>query len=273
MSSSGRLTYIFKDTGLAGMKSFIDQATLFAFDLDGTLAPIADDPDTIGIPGAIREEFAVLNEQAAVAVITGRSRSDARMYVGAAPRYLIGNHGAEGLPGWEDREDQFIRTASQWQSQLDALLPIANRAGIVVENKGATLSIHYRHAGRIRLTHALILCTIDRLVPRPRRISGKYVENLIPNTAPDKGVALQLLMQQAGFPKGFFVGDDETDEDVFRLDNENIFTIRVGRRTGSRASFYLRGQHEIIRLLREINRNLGQIKEFQHKLRAPGNIP
>lgn len=265
MSSSGRLTYIFKDTVLADMKSFIDRATLFAFDLDGTLAPIVPDPDAIGIPGAIREEFAILNERAVVAVITGRSRSDARMHLGAAPRYLIGNHGAEGLPGWEDREGEFIRTASQWQSQLDVLLPIADRAGIAVENKGATLSIHYRHAGRIRLTHALILRTIDRLVPQPRRISGKYVENLIPNAAPDKGVALSLLMQQAGCRKGFFVGDDETDEDVFSLDNENIFTIRVGRRTGSRARFYLRGQHEIIRLMQEINKCLGQIKEFQHR--------
>jgi len=35
-------------------------------------------------------------------------------------------------------------------------------------------------------------------------------------------------MNQAGCPKGFFVGDDETDEDVFRLDHESIFTVRVG---------------------------------------------
>jgi len=62
-------------------------------------------------------------------------------------------------------------------------------------------------------------------------------------------------MNQAGCPKGFFVGDDETDEDVFRLDHESIFTVRVGGKTGSlaRFCFYLRNQQEIARLLREIS--------------------
>jgi len=45
----------------------------------------------------------------------------------------------------------------------------------------------------------------------------------------------------------------ETDEDVFRLNDVNIFAIRVGGKTSSSAQFYLRGQNEILRLLREIN--------------------
>ena len=70
-----------------------------------------------------------------------------------------------------------------------------------------------------------------------------------------------MLMQQAGCMKGIFVGDDETDEDVFRLDDANLFTIRVGRRTSSGARFYLRKQNEIFLLLREINNILKQTKE------------
>jgi trehalose 6-phosphate phosphatase len=68
-------------------------------------------------------------------------------------------------------------------------------------------------------------------------------------------------MQQEGFTKGFFAGDDETDEHVFRLDHENIFTVRVGKCVGSQATFYLRGQYEVARLLREINRILRQFKD------------
>jgi len=260
MSVSEHLTYLFEDAALTSMKSFIDRNTMFAFDLDGTLAPIAQYPGTIWIPEAIRQEFTTLNENADVAVITGRARKDARLHLGISPRYLIGNHGAEGLPGWEERENEFIRTANLWQCQLDVLLPIEDRAGIVIENKGATLSIHYRHAGDIEAAHVRILRIIDHLVPQPRRISGICVENLTPVDAPDKGAALRLLMYQTGCRKGFFAGDDETDEDVFRLDNENIFTVRVERRKASRARFYLNGQHEIVRLLREINRILGQIR-------------
>lgn len=257
MNMCERLSYLFTDAALASLRSFIDRTTLFAFDLDGTLAPIASDPCAIGIPHAIREEFAILNERAEVAVITGRSRQDARLHLGVVPRYLIGNHGAEGLPGWKSREDEFVFTANQWQRQLEVLLPLKDRSGIMIEKKGATLSIHYRHAGNIEAAHALILHTIDRLVPRPRRISGKYIENLIPQSAPDKGVALRLLMYQSGCRKGFFAGDDITDEDVFRLEKENLFTVRVGRETTSRARFYLRDQDEIIRLLHEINSTLG----------------
>jgi len=63
----------------------------------------------------------------------------------------------------------------------------------------------------------------------------------------------------SGCQKSLFVGDDETDEDVFRLKDENIFTVRVGINPLSNALVYIRGQHEIVRLLLEINSSLGQI--------------
>jgi len=266
MSASEHFLYLFEDAAIASMRSFIDRETLYAFDLDGTLAPIAADPDTIGIPESIRQEFATLNDRAAVAVITGRARQDARLHLGVSPRYLIGNHGAEGLPGWETSEDEFAHTANQWQKQLDILIPVEVRAGILIENKGATLSIHYRHAVNIKVAHNMILYAIGRLVPQPRRINGKCIENLIPVDAPDKGVAISILMQQAECRKGFFVGDDETDEDVFRLNDENIFTVCVGKRSGSEARFYLQEQQEIVRLLREINKIILPLKNGSAKV-------
>ncbi len=252
--------YLFGNVALAAMRSFIDRTTLFAFDLDGTLAPIVPEPCVIGIPDPVKKEFTILNEQAPVAVITGRSRLNAMHHIGISTRYMIGNHGAEGLPGWEDRENDLSRIASGWQSQLDNLLPFDNRCGIMIENKGTTLSIHYRHADNIKKAHALILNAINRLVPQPRRIGGKCVENLIPDGAPDKGIALRILIEQSGCRKGFFIGDDETDEDVFRLEDANLFTIRVGRKTSSNARFYLRGQNEIVRLLSEINSALKKVR-------------
>lgn len=254
-------TYLFTEAGVAAMESFIDQATLFAFDLDGTLAPIVSDPGAIGIPDPVRKEIAILGERALVAVITGRSRLDALRHLGFAPSFLIGNHGAEGLPGWESRTQDFVSTVNGWQKQLSVLLPDNKQNDVVLENKGPTLSLHYRHAGADSSIHALILQAVGRLVPQPRRVSGKYIENLIPEGAPDKGVALTLLMRQAGRPKAFFVGDDETDEDVFRLSDSNIFTVRVDRSTGSRARFHLRGQREVARLLCEMNRVLTQFKK------------
>ncbi len=257
MSMKERLSYLFGNAAFPKMKNFVDKSTLFAFDLDGTLAPIVSNPCAIGIPDSIRQELSLLNEQASVAVITGRSRSDALHHLDMAPLYLIGNHGAEGLPGWKDREQVFSIIADQWQSQLDKLLPIDNRDGIMIENKGVTLSIHYRHVCNHKSAHQMILQAIRELNPQPRRVGGQFIENLIPEGAPDKGMALRTLMNQSGCPKGFFVGDDETDEDVFRLSDENLFSVRVGRKISTQARFYLRGQNEINRLLREINLALG----------------
>jgi trehalose 6-phosphate phosphatase len=245
--------YLFGKTALSNLTDFVDRTTLFAFDLDGTLAPIVSDPAAIGIPDVVRKAFADLNSQVPVAVITGRSRSDALTHLGVTPRYLIGNHGVEGLPGWASRENDFVRTVQAWQNQLGILLPLADSAGIEIENKGATLSIHYRHAVNIHAALAVILYATEQLFPKPRRISGKFVENLLAEGAPDKGFALKALMREAGFEKGFFIGDDETDEDVFGLEDNKIFTVRVGKNAKSHAAFYLRGQHEIARLLNRLN--------------------
>ena len=121
-------------------------------------------------------------------------------------------------------------------------------------------------AGFIQKRYFIVLLNLTSQIKRlslknHSQPCGKCVENLIPEGAPDKGVALKMLMQQAGCMKGIFVGDDETDEDVFRLDDANLFTIRVGRRTSSGARFYLRKQNEIFLLLREINNILKQTKE------------
>jgi len=260
MNMNKRSSYLFEKDALSKMRNFIDTTTLFAFDLDGTLAPISSNPSVIGIPHPIKQEFAILNNQAVVAVITGRSRSDALNHLGIAPRYLIGNHGAEGLPGWENQEKDFSRIVNNWQSQLDRLLPIDNRSGIMIENKGLTLSLHYRYVCNIKYAHKIILQVIGKLDPQPRRIGGQFIENIIPMGAPDKGDAIKLLMQESGRQKGFFVGDDETDEDVFRLNDVNIFAIRVGKNISSNARFYLLGQHEIVRLLCEINNILNQTR-------------
>jgi len=247
------LSYVFDEPAFSEMRNFIDTATLFAFDLDGTLAPIVPKPSSIGISDAIRQALTALNAQATVAVITGRSRSDALYHLGLSPRYLIGNHGSEGLPGWEDREHVFSVIASQWESRLEELLPIEHRDGIMIENKGATLSIHYRLASDVKNAHKAILTAVGKLIPEPRRIGGQFVENLLPAGSPDKGIAFRTLMEKSGCRKGFFVGDDETDERVFQLKDQNIFTVRIGINPRSDALFYLHNQHEITRLMGAIH--------------------
>jgi len=200
-----------------------------------------------------------LRERAVIAIITGRSRQDAQRYLGVVPQYLVGNHGAEGLPGWEQREEDFRRLGSQWDVQLHKMIPESANAGIVIENKGMSVSVHYRGARNRSAARAFVRRAIAQLVPKPRVVGGKYVENLLIEGAPNKGLALLQLMRRAGCKKSFFVGDDQTDEDIFRLDRNQLFTVRVGTGIKSRASYFLKGQVEILTLVCHLNDTLAEM--------------
>jgi trehalose 6-phosphate phosphatase len=79
------------------------------------------------------------------------------------------------------------------------------------------------------------------------------VVNLLPPGAPHKGVALERARRQLGCDTALYVGDDETDEDVFGLDQPGqLLGIRVGRREASRASYFVRDQRRVDDLLRAL---------------------
>lgn len=246
------MTYLFSETGRARLRAFVDRSTLFAFDLDGTLAPLVADPTQINIPSDIRERLISLNRVAPVAIITGRGRADAERHLGFNPGFLAGNHGAEGLPGREEQEAEFYRLGRQWRASLEKLLPDFAGSGIFLEDKGTTLSLHYRQAVDPDAAREEIVRAIMRLEPLPRRVGGKYVENVVPGDAPHKGEALLKIMEQAGCRRALYVGDDVTDEDVFGLQDDRIFGIRVGCEASSGADYCLPDVKEMAVLLDEI---------------------
>jgi trehalose 6-phosphate phosphatase len=252
--------YLLGEAGLASLNAFIDTSTLFAFDLDGTLAPIVDDPEGIEVPPAVERELTSLKKLASIAVITGRSLNDAQKHLGIIPHYLVGNHGAEGLPGWEERLVEFKRLVSEWERQLRIMFSASTSMGIIIENKGASISIHYRSAPFREAARTVLVRAIDQLDPQPRLVHGKYVANLLPAAAPDKGKAMLELMHREGHTKGMFVGDDATDEDVFRITEENLLTVHIGDGRKSRAHYFLKDQREILQLLRKVTAVLMQIK-------------
>jgi trehalose 6-phosphate phosphatase len=249
MIAKGDKTYLFSDAGRQALLGFVDRTTLFAFDLDGTLAPIVADPAMIEISEQVRQGLVRLGRLAPVAVVTGRACTDSREHLGFEPRFLVGNHGAEGLPGRAAAEKEYARLCRVWAEQLQSLLPEGMRDGIIFEDKGASLSLHYRHAPDREATHRAILVAVGRLQPSPRRISGKQVENLTVPDAPHKGEALKIIMGYLGCRRALFVGDDLTDEDVFRMGNGEIFGIRVGLSSDSAARFFVRDQDEVADLL------------------------
>ena len=256
---------LLSENGLQALRAFVTPDTLFAFDLDGTLAPIVDNPTAAEIPETLRNGLEQLAGLATTAVITGRSRSDALPRLGFNPHYLVGNHGSEGLPGLEDQGLHLQVLIGQWLEQLHRILPPDSWSNLFVERKSSSLSLHYRHAQDRSATHQSLMAAIARLDPPPRRVGGKFVENLQPPLAPHKGDALLLLMEHSGCPKALFFGDDETDEDIFRLADARIFSVCIGTDRPTAADYHLHNQHDMAQALE-------QLIQLVRKIRGTGQI-
>jgi trehalose 6-phosphate phosphatase len=242
------MRHLLASRNLPVVERFAWSRVLLAFDFDGTLAPIVVDPDA----AQMRARTRLLVTRAATlyptVVISGRTRADTASRLRGVPlREVIGNHGAERGP----EDGQGRPGVRRWRTQLEQQL--AGLPGVIIEDKGLSLAIHYRQSRQKKKARAAIQAAIAQLESRepPRLVGGKQVVNLLPEGAPHKGIALERTRARLGCDTALYVGDDETDEDVFALDQPGrLLAVRVGPRATSHAAFYLRGQREIDQLLR-----------------------
>lgn len=225
------------------LRELASRRTLLAFDFDGTLAPIvASRHEARPSPAAVR----LLREVSGrwpCAVISGRSRDDVRSRLGGARLLaVIGNHGAEELPPLPG-EAAWRRRVAAWRRRLDRELDGAG--GLEVEDKGLSLAVHVSGAAARRAAWRALLD-----LPGVRVVGGKRVLNALVTSAPDKGEALARLVRRGAFERVLFVGDDDTDEDVFRRPSlVPLLGVSVGRRRHSAAPYYLRRQLDVLGLL------------------------
>jgi len=249
------MRYALSSASLTQVRNTLSGRPMLAFDIDGTLAPIVAEPWRARISEELRACLRSLAARTPVAIITGRAVKDARPMLGFSPHYLVGNHGGEGIPGFERQSSAFQRVCGAWLAELSATTDARGwRAmpGIMLEDKQYSLSFHYRHAARPALARQILEERVARLAPRPDIVHGKRVLNLLPPDAPHKGEALQSLLGHSGCTRAIYVGDDVTDEDVFRMHMPEVLSIRVGRKRKSAAEMYLKNQADVVRLVRRL---------------------
>lgn len=241
----------FFDHAAQRMQELVRPGMLCAFDFDGTLAPIVKDPHRASIPSDVLRRMIVLSEYARVAVISGRAMADVALRLDFLPEYVIGNHGIEGLPGWEEQAGRYQALCLEWERQLNSAL--ADRAlfdpGIWLENKTYSLSVHYRMAHNREEAESRLLQLFTTLTPAANVVAGKCVFNLVPADAPDKGTALARLCEISGASSAIYVGDDVTDEHVFRMRRPDWLTVRIERSGDSAAEFFLHHRLDMVQLL------------------------
>jgi len=245
------MEYLLNPRNVKILESFCLVKTLFAFDYDGTLAPITDDPKR----AVMKEETAVilkeLNKLSPIAIITGRKSDDVKSLLPIDPFIVIGNHGAEGTQSSGDLS-QMKEECENWLNELTDLLPVFDKLGIKIENKVFSLSFHFRGSSTPEIAENALQAMLSRL-PRAKVTKGKFVLNVLPEMSIDKGKALDIVMKENNFQFGVYFGDDYTDEDVFRYNNSRLLTVKIGEEE-TLAKYYLKNQSEmgeVLKLLKQ----------------------
>ena len=248
------MKYFFKESHLNEILNQKD-GILYAFDFDGTLAPIRAVPSEAKLPKETRSLLKKISKLVPVAIISGRSVKDLKSKIPKEIPILIGNHGLEGFKTKKTQIQKARVITERWEKELKAYLQGPQTdifQKVELEAKTYSLSLHYRLCRNKPLVRKKLLQKIKSLSPSPKIVTGKAVINVLPADSPDKGKALMELLNKMNFSKALFVGDDKTDEDVFILKDPRIASVQVGSKRKSAAAFYLKQQAEIDRLLKVI---------------------
>lgn len=216
--------------------------TLFVFDFDGTLSPIVSDRTRARMTRRTGRLLAALATTRPVAILSGRGLDDlAPRLEGVPARWLVGGHGAE-WPG-DARPRALLRRVAGWRRTLRRRLSAVE--GIDVEDKGRSLSVHWRNAPDPAAA-AVAVARAAAGLPGATLVEGKRVLSVVPDDAPDKGDALARLVAESGCARVLFIGDDVTDESAFRARLPvPAVMVRVGRDARSAASWFVRTRADV----------------------------
>ncbi|HLF58332.1 MAG TPA: trehalose-phosphatase [Alphaproteobacteria bacterium] len=206
-------------------------------DIDGTLLDIAATPDAVFVPEALPEALRRLQTafDGAVALISGRALVDIDRLFHAGKIFAAGQHGAElRLPG-----RQVVRARVEEESlaamRANVLAAAGKIPGVLVEQKGTGVAVHYRRAPsagdnvRRFLDDIMAACEGFEIVP------GKMVFEIRPRGV-DKGRAIEAFMQHPPFAGRvpIFVGDDIADRDgMTAVEKLGGYAVHVGGEAGA----------------------------------------
>jgi trehalose 6-phosphate phosphatase len=220
-------------------------------DVDGTLAPIVPRPEEAAVPAETRAELERLaGRYRLLAFVSGRAGEDARRIVGVGGAEYVGVHGLELEPD-----------AENWRDPMSELATADWRWG-EVEDKGLTVSFHYRNADDQAAAMARaeeIAAAAAELGLMPR--FGRKVVEVRPPVDADKGTAVRALIREGGVSRALFAGDDTTDLDAFRGLREASLELAVCVAVASaegppelqeQADLVVGGTDELVALLRQL---------------------
>jgi len=190
-------------------------------DIDGTILDIAPSPPQVLVPAGLRRTLSRLAELTggAVALVSGRSINDIDLIFSPLQLAAIGVHGAEmRIRGDAEVLTRVVPLSKPLKRKLAAIAELG--PGILAEDKGYSLALHYRLAPDKEPAVLDAIAGICAAVPAEavEILPGKLVVDIKP-AAVNKGNAVHELMHRPPFAgrRPIFIGDDTTDLPVFGI--------------------------------------------------------
>lgn len=213
-------------------------------DVDGTILDIAATPLSVSVPSGLKDTLETLRDQTggALAFVSGRPLSQLDQIFAPLKLPAVAGHGAElRVNGMEPRARFKSDIDRDLRGQFTAFA--SKHDGIILEDKGYSLALHYRlapqHAETVReaVAAACAVYPDDAIEILP----GKAVIEVKP-AAFNKGKGIRELMAYPPFHgrRPIFIGDDITDDSAFAVMPEfNGLGFSVGRKiSGLAGSFH-----------------------------------
>ncbi len=259
------MEHLFEAWAKVGGEISLADHVLLLTDYDGTLTPIVELPDMAVLSDGTRAILQELAQQRrfTVGFISGRALSDLRERVGLKDTIYVGSHGLEiegpAFSFVHPVAEEFKAVVSVLSSVLRESLSTVN--GAFVEDKGITLSVHYRLVDQASIP--AVASAFEQAVSAPgllgrvKTTEGKKVYEVRPAVDWDKGQAISMVLAtlQHSRPRSRLLvvslGDDLTDEDGFKVVNElGGISILIGEEAGETAArYYLRTPAEVMEFL------------------------
>lgn len=209
-------------------------------DYDGTLVPIVSRPEQAVPSPSLLKLLAQLTKRSDlyVSIVSGRSRQDLENWLGHLPLHLFAEHGLWEKPPfktWQmiapDMDHTWKECIREKLTQVCLEVP-----GSFIEEKTQAIVWHYRQADPLLVEHkvrALQAQLIEILANTPIHVlAGKKIIE-VRHSAFHKGESILTMRRILGTEYQFVgIGDDTTDEDIFRCIPENGFAVRVGEGQG-----------------------------------------
>jgi len=212
----------------------LDNAAIL-LDIDGTLLELAPTPREVWVPDGLSQTLNGLLQRTsgALALVSGRSLNDIDLIFAPDQFPAVGGHGAE-MRLSVDSEAVATQAPPMDKELKRRLAAIAKLSpGILLEDKGYSLALHYRLAPHAEnaIYEAVSLIRADLPNAPIEVLPGKCVCE-IKHSGFTKASGVRELMTHAPFKgrRPLFIGDDVTDESVFAImPDMNGLAFCVGR--------------------------------------------